>query len=170
MANSVTLPPPYDNIHASTTPELVKCSDGRLSLFFSFLRNKRKQIMILSFIHDIVFTPDFNPSSGAPTVDACAAALSPAKFSNLLEKPNIEGQEVVVRRTMLSQNESIQLLQSKTDSCSVKMSMYATGIGAKQEQSEQSEWSFKPSLMNGMSLHQDSTSLMLLLIQPLHHS
>ncbi|KAG2353163.1 hypothetical protein BDR07DRAFT_1615108, partial [Suillus spraguei] len=81
---------PYDNIYASTSAELVKCPDSRPSLF-SFLRNNDKQTMILSFIRDIVSTPNFIPSSVAPIVDACAAALSPAEFSDLLQKPNLEG-------------------------------------------------------------------------------
>ncbi|KAG2078554.1 hypothetical protein BDR04DRAFT_1112727 [Suillus decipiens] len=80
----------YDQIYASTSAELIKCHASQPYLF-SFLRNNDRQTMILSLIRDILSTPDFIPSSVAPIVDACATALSPVEFSNLLQKPNIEG-------------------------------------------------------------------------------
>ncbi|KAG0704628.1 hypothetical protein DFH29DRAFT_997515 [Suillus ampliporus] len=58
---------------------------------FSSLRSKQKRNTVLTCIHDIVFAPDFTPSSVAPIVNACAAALTAAEFSDLLQTPNIEG-------------------------------------------------------------------------------
>jgi len=52
--------------------------------------NKQRAI-VLSFIRDLVTTADFTPSSVDSIVTSCAAALSPAGFSDLLQSLNIEG-------------------------------------------------------------------------------
>lgn len=106
-------PPPYDSIPTSTlSPKSVR---HRPSVF-SFLNIKQKIIKsltcappskdtistsvssagsekhttVLSRIRDIVSAPDIT-SPVAPIVDACAASLSVAEFSDLLQSPNIEG-------------------------------------------------------------------------------
>ncbi|KAG0697963.1 hypothetical protein DFH29DRAFT_856319 [Suillus ampliporus] len=83
-------PPPYD--HISAPADSVRCICRR-SPILSFLRNsnKQKRTTVLSLIREIVSDPNFTPSSVAPIVNACAAALSPAEFSSLLQKCNIEG-------------------------------------------------------------------------------
>ncbi|KAG1746682.1 uncharacterized protein EDB91DRAFT_108765 [Suillus paluster] len=44
-----------------------------------------------SIIRDLVSAPDFTPSSAATIVNACAATLPTAKFSDLLQTSSIEG-------------------------------------------------------------------------------
>ncbi|KAG1865857.1 hypothetical protein DFJ58DRAFT_724252 [Suillus subalutaceus] len=88
-------PPTYDNIYASASAEFVKCPDTQPSLFSFFLRNNNKRTMVLSRVRDIVSTTDFISSSVSPIVEACAAALSPGEFSDLLQKPDIEGHTAI---------------------------------------------------------------------------
>ncbi|OAX34475.1 hypothetical protein K503DRAFT_859182 [Rhizopogon vinicolor AM-OR11-026] len=45
---------------------------------------------VLFCIRDLVTAADFTPSSVAPIVNTCAAALSPAEFSDLLQSLNID--------------------------------------------------------------------------------
>lgn len=90
-----TSPPPYNNIStfAPSADSSIKCTAHRLLQPFlpaAFLRNKQHRKIILSRIRDIVSAPDVTPSSVAPTVNACATALSHAELSVLLQKPNIE--------------------------------------------------------------------------------
>ncbi|OJA09662.1 hypothetical protein AZE42_03661 [Rhizopogon vesiculosus] len=55
------------------------------------LRQIRTSTIVLSGIRDLVTGPDFIPSSVAPIVNSCAAALSASKFSSLLQSRNIDG-------------------------------------------------------------------------------
>ncbi|KAG1755723.1 hypothetical protein EDB19DRAFT_1662685 [Suillus lakei] len=113
-------PPPYDTIPTSTRhSSSAKSIRHRPSVFsFRYIKQKiskslthashskdtistsvssadsvqcQKSTTVLSRIRDIVSAPDFTPSSVALTVDACAASLSVAEFSDLLQSPNIEG-------------------------------------------------------------------------------
>ncbi|KAG1878226.1 hypothetical protein F4604DRAFT_1923786 [Suillus subluteus] len=100
-------PPTYNNIYASASAEFVKCPDTQPSLFSFFVRNNNKRTMVLSRIRDIVSTTDFISSSVAPIVEACAAALSPGEFSDLLQKPNIEGHTAMYWAIVNHQREAI---------------------------------------------------------------
>src|ERR1700710_2210258 len=51
----------------------------------------QSQITALSRIRELVTGPDVTPSSVAPIVNSCAADLSAAKFSAILQSRNIEG-------------------------------------------------------------------------------
>jgi hypothetical protein len=51
----------------------------------------QSQITALSRIRELVTGPDVTPSSVAPIVNSCAADLSAAKFSALLQSRSIEG-------------------------------------------------------------------------------
>ncbi|KAG2343875.1 hypothetical protein BDR05DRAFT_999770 [Suillus weaverae] len=82
--------PPYDKISTFvSSADSMQCT-GRPSIF-SFIRNKAKRTTVLSCIRDIVSAPDFSSSSIISSVNACVAAISPAEFSDLLQKPDIEG-------------------------------------------------------------------------------
>jgi hypothetical protein len=48
------------------------------------------RIIVLSRIRELVTGPDVTPSSVAPIVNSCAADISAAKFSALLQSRNIE--------------------------------------------------------------------------------
>ncbi|KAG0707577.1 hypothetical protein DFH29DRAFT_995006 [Suillus ampliporus] len=80
----------YDAISTSAaSAESVQCT-SRPSIF-SFLWIKRTtRANVLSRVRNIVCAPDFSPSSVAQNVNDCAASLSAAEFSNLLQKRNIE--------------------------------------------------------------------------------
>ncbi|KAG0700965.1 hypothetical protein DFH29DRAFT_1000666 [Suillus ampliporus] len=86
--SGVNAPPSYDTISVSASAESVQF---RRPFIFSFLPIKQKRNTVLSCIRDIVLAPNFAPSSAVPTVNACAAALSAAQFSDLLQTSNIEG-------------------------------------------------------------------------------
>ncbi|KAG2361489.1 hypothetical protein BDR07DRAFT_1461381 [Suillus spraguei] len=59
---------------------------------FSFLRKKKYQTIDLSsHIRHIVSAPNLSPASIVKTANECAATLSPAQFTHLLQEPNIEG-------------------------------------------------------------------------------
>ncbi|KAG1858784.1 hypothetical protein DFJ58DRAFT_744828 [Suillus subalutaceus] len=79
-----TAPPSYDKISANP----IQCNQSSI---FSFRRMKQKRAAVLSRIRDIVLAPNFNPSSVTPNLNACAAALPAAEFSNILTHLNIEG-------------------------------------------------------------------------------
>ncbi|KAG1796967.1 uncharacterized protein HD556DRAFT_1441141 [Suillus plorans] len=81
-----TLPPRYE--FESPSADSIQCT-GKPSIF-SFMQKREKRAIILSRIRDIVSAPDFSSSSIVPTVNTCAAAISPAEFSKLLQKLNIE--------------------------------------------------------------------------------
>ncbi|KAG2127221.1 hypothetical protein DEU56DRAFT_915768 [Suillus clintonianus] len=81
-------PPSYDAI---STPVSV---DSKRSVF-SFLHRrskKKRRATVLSHIREIATSLDFAPSSTniTPILNSCAAALSAAEFSDLLQQPNIE--------------------------------------------------------------------------------
>ena len=52
---------------------------------------EQQRTTVLSSIRDIVSAPDFTPPSVASAVNACAATLPAAEFSDLLKTPNIAG-------------------------------------------------------------------------------
>ncbi|KAG1743625.1 uncharacterized protein EDB91DRAFT_218233 [Suillus paluster] len=79
-------PPSYDTISMSASADSV---NFKRPLICSFLPMKQKRV--LSCIRDIVLAPNFPPSSAAPTINACAAALPAARFSDLLQTSNVEG-------------------------------------------------------------------------------
>ncbi|KAG0698555.1 hypothetical protein DFH29DRAFT_89764 [Suillus ampliporus] len=85
-------PPSYTTTSTSALADSIQC---RKSSIFSSLRRKQKQEQkwktVLTCICDIVSAPDFTPSSVVPIVNTCAAALTAAEFSSLLQTPNIEG-------------------------------------------------------------------------------
>ncbi|KAG1831730.1 hypothetical protein EV424DRAFT_1533992 [Suillus variegatus] len=82
-------PPPYDPMSTSVSVDSIRCK----RLVFSFPQSKRASV--LSCICEIVSSPDFTLSSVAPIITSCAAALQAAKFSNLIQKPNIEDHTVL---------------------------------------------------------------------------
>jgi hypothetical protein len=79
-------PPSYEE--TSTSGGAVRCG---LPSVLSIRRIQQTRTNVLSLIRDIVSTPDFIPSSVASIVNSCAASLSATDFSDLLQKPNIEG-------------------------------------------------------------------------------
>ena len=82
-----TAPPSY---HAISTPVLPP--GGSQYKFPRMPRTPKKQRpIVLSLIRDLVTTADFTPSSVDSIVTSCAAALSPAGISDLLQSLNIEG-------------------------------------------------------------------------------
>lgn len=117
-SNHADAPPPYNSILTSTLS--TKFVRHRPSSVFSFMNIKQKisnflahstpskdtistsvspadsvqclkHITVLSRIRDIVSIPDITSSDVALIVDECAASLSVAEFSDLLQSPNIEG-------------------------------------------------------------------------------
>ncbi|KAG1766352.1 hypothetical protein EV702DRAFT_1150637 [Suillus placidus] len=80
-----TAPPSYDTA-ISANP--IQCNQSSV---FPFRRMKQKRAAVLSRIRDIVLAPNFIPSSVAPDLNACAAALPAAELSDILTKLNIEG-------------------------------------------------------------------------------
>lgn len=88
-ASGVSDPPPsYDAIYTSVSAYSIRCKRS----VFSFLQSKRKRrcAPVLSCIREIVSSPHFTLSYVVSVVKSCAAALSAAEFSDLLQKPNIE--------------------------------------------------------------------------------
>ncbi|KAG1857752.1 hypothetical protein DFJ58DRAFT_878246 [Suillus subalutaceus] len=87
-SKSVTnAPPSYTTTSTSALVDSLQLEHKR----FSPLQSRQTRNTVLTCIRDIVSAPDFTPSSAIPIVDACAAALSATKFSDLLQTPNIEG-------------------------------------------------------------------------------
>lgn len=72
-------------------------ADGN-HLYFPSYETRIGQSFYLASV--IVSTPDVVPSSIAPIIDVYATALSPAKFSGLLQKLNIEGHAAMYRAIM----------------------------------------------------------------------
>jgi hypothetical protein len=89
---SATSPPPSYKTTASSLSlaDSAQCTGSR-PFVLSFSRTTQKKKTVLSRIRDIISAPSFAPSSVTPVVSACAAILSPAAFSHLLQTPNIEG-------------------------------------------------------------------------------
>lgn len=78
-------PPSYT---ATSTSALVESLQHRR---FPFLSSGQARNTVLSCIWDVVSAPDFTSSSVVPIINACAAALSAAEFSDLMQAHNIEG-------------------------------------------------------------------------------
>ncbi|KAG2121752.1 hypothetical protein DEU56DRAFT_904600 [Suillus clintonianus] len=75
-ASTVSNPPPsYDATSASAPADSVL---------------QKRRATVLSRIREIVSSPNFDPSSAGSIVNSCAANLSAAEFSKLLQRPNIE--------------------------------------------------------------------------------
>jgi cellulose synthase/poly-beta-1,6-N-acetylglucosamine synthase-like glycosyltransferase len=88
-------PPSYDANDAISTSTLSYGSSIQLKrpstrTVFSWVR-LGSRATVLSRIHNLVTSPNYTPSSVAPIVDSCAAALSVSQFSNLLQSLNIGG-------------------------------------------------------------------------------
>jgi len=75
--------------HWQELPTVVSCIEQQSTTVLPCI--EQQNTTVLSSIRDIVSAPDFTPSSVAPIVDACAAALPATEFSNLLQTPNIAG-------------------------------------------------------------------------------
>ncbi|KAG2157331.1 hypothetical protein DEU56DRAFT_764036 [Suillus clintonianus] len=87
--SDVNAPPSYDAVPTSAlSTDYLQC---RPPSIFSRQRIKQTRTTVLSLIRDMVSAPDFTPSSVVPIVDACAASLPAAEFTNLLQTSNIEG-------------------------------------------------------------------------------
>ncbi|KAG1898028.1 uncharacterized protein F5891DRAFT_982211 [Suillus fuscotomentosus] len=84
--NDSSDPPPSYDVSVS------KYSVRSKQSVFSFLQSKqkRRKASALSLIHEIISSPGLAVSSVAPIIKSCAAALSAAEFSKLLQKRNIE--------------------------------------------------------------------------------
>ncbi|KAG1820722.1 hypothetical protein EV424DRAFT_1614831 [Suillus variegatus] len=84
-------PPTYDEIALSASLLDSVHSIGRWQpSLFSFLWKKQRRTIVLSCIRDIVSAPNLTPFSIKKIANACAAALPPAQFAHLLQKPDIE--------------------------------------------------------------------------------
>ncbi|KAG2143662.1 hypothetical protein DEU56DRAFT_854561 [Suillus clintonianus] len=111
-SKSVTkAPPSYTTISTSALADSLH--HGRSSVF-PFLQSKQKRNTALTCIRDIVTAPDFTPSSVAPIINACAAALSAADFSELLQKPNIEGHTALYWAVVNDRREAFSALSGFT--------------------------------------------------------
>ncbi|KAG1882383.1 hypothetical protein F4604DRAFT_1743749 [Suillus subluteus] len=106
------LPPSYDAIYTSVSTDSIQCKRS----VFSFLRSKQKRPRaevlsrtdeVLSRIHEIVSSPNFTPSSVAPIVKSCAAALPAAEFSDLLQQPNIEDHSALYWAIVTNKREAL---------------------------------------------------------------
>ncbi|KAG1756551.1 uncharacterized protein EDB91DRAFT_23151 [Suillus paluster] len=87
--SDASAPPSYDAVSTSSlSADSVQC---RPPPVFSQIRIKQTRATVLSLIRDMVSTPDFTPASITPIVNACAAALPAAEFTDVLQTPNIEG-------------------------------------------------------------------------------
>jgi hypothetical protein len=65
---------------------------------------------VLYHIHDLVTSPKYTPSSVAPTVNSCAAALSSSEFSNLLQSLNIGGHTAMYWAIVNDRREALSAL------------------------------------------------------------
>ncbi|KAG1838256.1 hypothetical protein F4604DRAFT_1941642 [Suillus subluteus] len=102
-----TAPPSYDTISANP----IQCSQSSV---FSFHRKNQKRTAVLFHIRDIVLAPDFTPSSVTSNVNACAAALPAAEFSNILTRLNIEGHTALYWAIMNNRPEAFWALKKLT--------------------------------------------------------
>ncbi|KAG1763934.1 hypothetical protein EDD22DRAFT_885196 [Suillus occidentalis] len=100
----VNAPPSYT---ATSTSTLVESLQHRR---FSFLSSGQTRNIVLSCIRDVVSAPDFTPSSVLPIINACAAALSAAEFSDLLQAHNIEGHTALYWAIVNERQEAISAL------------------------------------------------------------
>ncbi|KAG2099118.1 hypothetical protein BD769DRAFT_1677474 [Suillus cothurnatus] len=89
-----------------------------LSSLFSFLFIDHQRIMVLSRIRDIVLTPNFAPSSAISIINACAADLTPKRFSKLLQTPNIEGHTALYWAIVNKQREVLSAFAAFISECS----------------------------------------------------
>jgi hypothetical protein len=67
----------------------------------------QSRITALSRIRELVTGPDVTPSSVAPIVNSCAADLSAAKFSVLLQSRNVEGHSAIYWALMNDKPEAL---------------------------------------------------------------
>ncbi|KAG1898026.1 uncharacterized protein F5891DRAFT_500422 [Suillus fuscotomentosus] len=90
---------------ASVSTDSTRCKRSA----FSFLQSKqkRRQALVLSRIHEIVSSPDLNVSSVLSIIKSCAAALPTAEFSNLLQKRNIESHTALYWAIVNHQREAL---------------------------------------------------------------
>ncbi|KAG1857482.1 hypothetical protein F4604DRAFT_1685177 [Suillus subluteus] len=88
---SIGNPPPSYEATPLSGSFSASAQSFSLSSLFSFLFINHQGTAVLSRIHDIVLTPNFTPSSAISIINACAADLTPRRFSKLLQTPNIEG-------------------------------------------------------------------------------
>ena len=131
-SKSVTnAPPSYDTITSASSADSAQCKSGFPSVF-SFLRIKKERATVLSRIRDLVSTPNFTPSSVASIVNACAAALTAAEFSDLLQTSNIEGHTAMYwaivnnRREVLSAFTGFISKFSSACSCDLRLACMVT--------------------------------------------
>ncbi|KAG2091972.1 uncharacterized protein F5147DRAFT_779822 [Suillus discolor] len=111
-------PPSYDTTPLSESSSATRQSFS-LSSFFSFLfAARQKRTAVLSRIRDIVLTPDFNQSSAASIINACAADLTTKGFSKLLQKPNIEDHTALYWAIVNNQREVVVALAAFISECS----------------------------------------------------
>ncbi|KAG2146284.1 hypothetical protein DEU56DRAFT_899729 [Suillus clintonianus] len=89
-ASHVSNPPPSYDAFSSTfvSADSVQCKRPLLS---SPQSKRERRARALSCIREIVSYPDFNPTSVESTVNSCAATLSAADFSNLVQQLSFEG-------------------------------------------------------------------------------
>ncbi|KAG1880982.1 hypothetical protein F4604DRAFT_1651406 [Suillus subluteus] len=85
---ATTQPPSYDAISKSPPAPSVQCKPP---VFSSLQSEEQRRTTVLSHIREIVSSPHFTPSSVAKSINSCAAALSSAEFSDLLQEDNILG-------------------------------------------------------------------------------
>ncbi|KAG2146293.1 hypothetical protein DEU56DRAFT_909972 [Suillus clintonianus] len=89
-ASHVSNPPPSYDAFSSVfvSADSVQCKRP----LFSFPQSKQKRrATALSHIREIVSYPDLNPTSVESIVNSCAATLSAANFSDLVQQLNFEG-------------------------------------------------------------------------------
>ncbi|KAG0700812.1 hypothetical protein DFH29DRAFT_1000726 [Suillus ampliporus] len=72
-------PPSYDT---AISADSIQC---RQPSVFSFLRTNQKSHQAESRVRGIISGPDFTIASATPSVNACAAVLPAAEFSDLLQ-------------------------------------------------------------------------------------
>jgi hypothetical protein len=123
-------PPLYDATPASATRLGVSQSTqspSARSVFFRMLRSKRKHTsdesrindqshindqsrIVLSRIRELVTSSDVTPSSVVPIVNSCAADISPAGFSDLLQSLNIRDHTAMYWAIMNNRREALLAL------------------------------------------------------------
>ncbi|KAG1836005.1 hypothetical protein DFJ58DRAFT_749959 [Suillus subalutaceus] len=89
-----------------------------LSSLFSFLFINHQRTAVLSRIRDIVLTPNFTPSSAISIINACAADLTPSRFSKLLQTPNIEGHTALYWAIVNNKREVLSAFAAFISECS----------------------------------------------------
>jgi hypothetical protein len=114
------LPPSYDTTPASATPlgisqPIQSKRPSARSVFFRMLRSKRKHTsdesrIVLFRIRELVTSSDVIPSSVVPIVNSCAADISPAEFSDLLQSLNIGDHTAMYWAIMNNRREALLAL------------------------------------------------------------